>query len=541
MLDVYPKLKYMKILGDKIDKNIELSIVRKSLESFNEKAAYISSQLYNDESYGIIIERERAEIYCDSDRAFNYGILTLQQLKNEDKLYSSIIFDYPHMKIRGIIEGFYGEPWTFKERWEAIETISKFKMNAYIYAPKNDLYHRIKWSEPYPKDEINKMKILLNQCNNKYIDFYYTLGPGVSIKYSSEEQLKLLIDKYMQLYEIGVRNFGILFDDIPLELFDHKDKGVFQNAEKAHSYIVNKLYEHFKAMDKKCRLIVCGSLYYGRGNEEYIVNLGKDIPNDVEIFWTGRSICSQELDSRDAKYFFENTLHKPLYWDNYPVNDAEMSNELHLGPIIGRDGDLYKYAEGLLCNVMEYKEASMIPIITAADYLWDGIGYEKEKSLKRGILEVVGEKNAEDFVSFNKFCLKSCLNPKGNEEFFQRIMKLQYLQNDGKLQEALEELLLYFEVNLKLSTSLKRTMENKKLLEEILKWLNKFISFNKLWIRCIKCGKEYKYGSKLRAVLILVPIPFQYWCFRTNPISMMNFETEVLIDSMRIVIFSQEI
>jgi len=536
MLNVYPKLKYIKILGEKVDYKRELSIVRKSLKDFNKKGTDISKHLYSNESYGIIIEKERVEIYCDSDRAFNYGILTLKQLKSEDKLYNSIVFDYPNMKIRGIIEGFYGEPWTFKERCEAIDTISKFKMNAYVYAPKNDLYHRIKWSDPYPEDKIKQMKELFNQCNNKYIDFYYTLAPGVSIKYSSDEHLKLLINKYMQLYEIGVRNFGVLFDDIPLDLVDDEDKKVFTTADKAHSYIVNRLYEYFKALDKTCSLIVCGSLYCGRGDEEYIVRLGKSIPSDVQIFWTGRSICSQELDSRDAVYFFENTMHKPLFWDNYPVNDADMAYEIHLGPIEGRDGDLYKYAEGLVCNVMEYKEASMIPIITAADYLWNGIEYDKEKSLNRGILEVVGEKNAKDFINFNKFCLKSSLNTRGNEDFFQRLMRFQYMQREGKLKEAFEELLLYFEDNLKSANALKSSMENKELLKDISRWLRKYKSFNKLWIRCIRGGKEYKYGSKLRAAIIFVPIPLQYWFFRSNPIYMMNFETKVLMDSVKIII-----
>jgi hyaluronoglucosaminidase len=129
MVDIYPKLKYVKILGEKIASNVELSIVKKSLGEFSEKASYISSELYNTESYGIIIEEEKAEIYYDSNRAFNYAILTLKELKMADELYISVIFDYPHMKIRGIIEGFYGQPWSFDERRSAIDTINKYKMN----------------------------------------------------------------------------------------------------------------------------------------------------------------------------------------------------------------------------------------------------------------------------------------------------------------------------------------------------------------------------------------------------------------------------
>lgn len=210
-----------------------------------------------------------------------------------------------------------------------------------------------------------------------------------------------------------------------------------------------------------------------------------------------------------------------------------MAYEMHLGPIKGRDGDLYKYAEGLVCNVMEYKEASMIPVITVADYLWNGLEYNEETSLKRAILELVGEKNTNDFTRFNKFCLKSCLNPMGNEEFFKKIAQFQYRKNEENIKTVLDELLIYFQENLKSAKILKKSMENEVLQKNILKWLNKFIAFNKLWIRCIRSAKEYKSGSKLRALFIFIPIPLQSWRYRRNPINMMNFETKVLIDNLR--------
>ena len=62
----------------------------------------------------------------------------------------------------------------------------------------------------------------------------------------------------------------------------------------------------------------------------------------VNIFWTGLDICSREITTYEAIRFIDNTKHMPLYWDNYPVNDAEMMNEMHIGPLIGREKDLYK-------------------------------------------------------------------------------------------------------------------------------------------------------------------------------------------------------
>lgn len=39
----------------------------------------------------------------------------------------------------------------------------EYKMNAYIYAPKSDPYHREKWREPYPASELDRMKELIKQ------------------------------------------------------------------------------------------------------------------------------------------------------------------------------------------------------------------------------------------------------------------------------------------------------------------------------------------------------------------------------------------
>jgi hyaluronoglucosaminidase len=46
------------------------------------------------------------------------------------------IRDWPEMPIRGSIEGFYGPPWTHKDRLSQLEFYGENKQNTYIYAPK---------------------------------------------------------------------------------------------------------------------------------------------------------------------------------------------------------------------------------------------------------------------------------------------------------------------------------------------------------------------------------------------------------------------
>ncbi len=49
--------------------------------------------------------------------------------------------------MRAVVEGFYGTPWSQEERLDQIKMYGEYKMNAYIYAPKSDPYHREKSGE----------------------------------------------------------------------------------------------------------------------------------------------------------------------------------------------------------------------------------------------------------------------------------------------------------------------------------------------------------------------------------------------------------
>ena len=71
--------------------------------------------------------------------------------------YLSIIISSP-IPLRGIVEGFYGTPWSFEDRADLINFCGKNNLNAYIYAPKDDPYHRDQWRKPYPEDKIKDLK-----------------------------------------------------------------------------------------------------------------------------------------------------------------------------------------------------------------------------------------------------------------------------------------------------------------------------------------------------------------------------------------------
>ena len=76
-------------------------------------------------------------------------------------------------------------------------------------------------------------------------------------------------------------------------------------------------------------------------------------------------------------------------WDNYPVNDAGMKGELHMGPYTGRDQKLPEVCRGLFLNPMNQAEASKIALSAAASYLRNPEGYDPKAAWEASAVKAV--------------------------------------------------------------------------------------------------------------------------------------------------------
>ena len=64
---------------------------------------------------------------------------------------SVTVTDWPPDIARGVVEGFYGNPWSHEDRQDLFRFYGDNKMNIHIYGPKNDPYHHSRWYELYPR------------------------------------------------------------------------------------------------------------------------------------------------------------------------------------------------------------------------------------------------------------------------------------------------------------------------------------------------------------------------------------------------------
>src|SRR5256712_7078213 len=77
-------------------------------------------------------------------------------LNRSRRSISVTVVDYPSFPERGIVEGFYGTPWSHQDRLEVLRFEGQHGMNVYYYAPKDDPYHRKLWQEPHPPPQMKR-------------------------------------------------------------------------------------------------------------------------------------------------------------------------------------------------------------------------------------------------------------------------------------------------------------------------------------------------------------------------------------------------
>jgi hyaluronoglucosaminidase len=378
------------------------------------------------------------------------------------------------------MEGFYGTPWSHAERLDMLSFMKRHGFNAYFYSPKDDPYLRERWQEAHPAEQIRRIEELIRHASERGLSFFYCLSPGLSMEYSNESHLRQLLDKYHQMYGRGVRHFGLLFDDIPMTLLHGADLERFEHLAEAHAYVIGRVWEQISAWPEPCRLVICPTLYHGLGNEPYITFLGRQLPAEIAIFWTGRFVCSPYLTEGDAAKFREWTGHRPLFWDNYPVNDLAMADELHIGPLLNRDPGLHQHASGYVANAMEYAESSKIPLITIADYLRDPERYDPYQSWERAIAEVAGTADSAHFRQFADNVQSSFLNDQESGRLMAALLRFRFQFMHGEADAAVQRLKEMFIEMEQTADHLLHRMENKRLAAEVKGWVEKYLHWAKV-------------------------------------------------------------
>jgi hypothetical protein len=325
-----------------------------------------------------------------------------QAVRIEKNGLVAVIADYPSFPERGVVEGFYGAPWTHRDRADILRFEGAHGMNVYYYAPKDDPYHRNLWRDAYPPEAQQRLGELVAAAKNNFVDFCFAISPGLTMAYSSESDFQVLANKLASVGKLGVSCYALFLDDVPQDLQDPQDKAQFKTLAQAHIYLTNKLYKHLKEQSAANRLTLTPTVYTNEwGNRDYIKELGAGVDAGVSIVWTGPKVFSPTITVDEAREWGGYIHRPPLIWDNYPVNDGTTWCR-YLGPLMGRDAHLPGLVRGLFSNPMIEPRASMIPLQTAADYLWNSAAYDPAQSEIHAVVSQYGEDAPRQLATFLK-------------------------------------------------------------------------------------------------------------------------------------------
>ncbi len=315
---------------------------------------------------------------------------------------------------RGVVEGFFGPPWGHADRQALFAFADRCGMNTYLYAPKDDLYHRERWDQPYPKPLWAELCKLIHAAQSRGIDFVYGFHPGRGLSFSASTPVRRLLIKAQRFYETGIRTFAILFDDIPSRLEFARDRKAFHGSlARAEASWMRRVVESVPASWSNVEWWFCPSYYsedpllarmFGAFEKEFLTTLSRYLPDRVACLWTGPRVVSKAITLAHARKILKQLNRRLILWDNYPVNDLAMSAELHLGPLTGRDPRLPEVIYGYLNNPMLQPTLSLIPLATCCEYANNPVRYRPEDSWERAVRASFGSTGLPHWRAIRTFC-----------------------------------------------------------------------------------------------------------------------------------------
>ena len=288
----------------------------------------------------------------------------------------------------GIIEGFYGRPWSWREREETVAFLAPHGYGFYLYAPKADPYLRRRWREPHPDDLAEGLAGLAARCREAGVRFGVGVSPYEVFRGFDAEAREALARKLAFLDELGVADLAVLFDDMrgdTPELADRQVEVAHWAAERTGAD----------------RVLVCPSYYsddpvldraFGRRPEGYVERLGAALDPAIQVFWTGEEVVSRAYSPGHLRRVAEQLGRRPFLWDNYPVNDGQrMSQYLHLRGFTGRPASIAGHVAGHGINPALQAVLTRIPALTLVESYRLGDEYRYGNAFRGAAVEVLGE------------------------------------------------------------------------------------------------------------------------------------------------------
>ncbi len=304
--------------------------------------------------------------------------------------------------MRGVVEGFYGAPWSHEERLALLGFLAAQGLDTYLYAPKNDLHHRRHWQRPYPPLAMERFGELFARGEQVGVSVVFGVAPARLLGWNNVTRLgdrdgdgigdagwQALSAKLLALQGVGGRRFALLFDDTATTFVPALGGA---GLGRFHARVAQRCLELLRRQDPGADLLLVPAAYsgtwegLGRAGRAYWAGLS-DLGDAAPVAWTGADIFSRRIRGTEVAELQEATGLRLVVWNNAVANDwvhlatGELLGlrgwrKLSYGPVANLDADVADVSAGVLLNGALEPRLSRISLASLARWFEHGAAYD---------------------------------------------------------------------------------------------------------------------------------------------------------------------
>jgi len=357
----------------------------------------------------------------NTDATF-FALASLEQILDggTQNLTTATLYDYADQKSRGIVEGYYGYPYSVSVKKDLMRFMMRYKMNTYLYGAKSDPYHSESWKAAYPTSitatqEKNgwltqdMIKEIAAESQETKVNFIWAIHPGNNFTGSSTV-ITDIMGKFEKMHALGVRQFGVFVDDVSvpsdeetmqlnadrLTQLQQAIEAKWNTADAAASDTVRPL--HFVPQ------IYCRSFASSQTQHDNFFKALSSTPSYITIYTTGNGVWSVPNES-DLSAPATPLGRNVAWWWNYPCNDnadgqlypMDMYSNFYDMPAVNSSSKAPTSLDngmGVVSNPMQEGEVAKTPLFSVADMAWNIGAFDVNASWEASFKAVLPENEA---------------------------------------------------------------------------------------------------------------------------------------------------
>ena len=353
------------------------------------------------------------------------GLATLEQMLDQGTKQMPCVtfYDYADVQNRGIIEGYYGVPYSMEVTADLFRFMARYKLNMYMYGAKSDPYHSRYWDKAYP-EKINNdqrrlglmtqdmLRHLCDVAHQSKVNFIWAIHPGQNFtNAASTDVIDRIMSKFEQMHALGVRQFGVFVDDVGVP----NDEATLKLGADRLTTLQQRIDQRWNkkgaaSADTVKPLHYVPQLYAFSWVKPDVARRFwealRPVPEKVNLYITGRNVWSVP-NNADLEVLDDYLGREVSWWWNYPCNDNDVTkifpadtytnflDETHIVNTERLEDGLR--LKTLIINPMQQGELSKIALFSVADYAWNMATFDNMKSWEASLSAIVGKERMESF------------------------------------------------------------------------------------------------------------------------------------------------